>query len=135
MLPVCEEAVSSRQNRAQFGFPQSQHEAADARVGTAAEQVGHLHPCGERTIQVLHKVPDGYVDVGAVADHQSVDQHPVETVVGQPAKLRPRWSGVPIGAAFEFWTRKSRQTVLLQHLLEENFEKLSKSQPHLKIKQ
>lgn len=59
MLPVGEDAVSSRQNWARLRFPQSEHEAADACVRAAAEQVGQLHSCGQRTIQVLHKVPDG----------------------------------------------------------------------------
>lgn len=81
MLPVGEDAAGGRQNRARLGFPQSEHEAADARVRAAAEQLGHFHPCGQRAIQVLHDVPDGYVDVGAVANPQNVDRHPVETVV------------------------------------------------------
>lgn len=81
MLPVGEDAAGGTQNRARLGFPQSEQEAADARVRAAAEQLGHLDPCGQRTIQVLHDVPDGYVDVGAVANPQSVGRHPVETVV------------------------------------------------------
>lgn len=81
ILPVDEDAAGGRQNRARLGFPQSEHEAADARVGAAAEQLGQLHPCGQRAIQVLQDVPDGYVDVGAMANPQSVDRHPVETVV------------------------------------------------------
>lgn len=82
MLPVGEDAASRRQNRARLGFPQSEQEAADARVRAAAEQVGHLHPRGQRSLQVFHEVSDGYVDVRAVADHQSVYRHPAETVVG-----------------------------------------------------
>lgn len=81
MLPVGEDAADGGQNRARLGFPQSEHEAADARVRAVAEQLGHLPPRGQRTIQVLQNVPDGYVDVGAVADPQSVDRHPVEAVV------------------------------------------------------
>lgn len=140
MLPVGEDAVSGRQNRALLWSPQSEHEAADARVGAAAEEVGHLHPCGQRTVQVLHKVPDGYVDVRAVANHQSVDRHPVEAVVSRPTKLRLWWISLSVSAALKLWvllcrTWRFRQTVFLQHVPEEDFEELLKSQPHLKIKQ
>lgn len=135
MSPVGENAVSGQQNRAGLGSPQREHKAADARVGAAAEQVGQLHPCGQRAVQVLHEVPDGHVDVGAVANHQGVDGHPAEAVVSWPAELQPWWVSVPAGAALEVWLHLCRHTVLLQHLPEEDFEELLKSQPHLKIKQ
>lgn len=139
ILPVGEDAASSREDRAGLGLAQSEYEATDARVWTGWKQLGHLHPCRQGALQVLYKVLDGYPDVRAVAHNQSVDRHSLETVVSR-ATGSDVWGGScgPVRRVSSFWCSCrgiwSWPAVLIHYLLKKDFEELFESQFHLEAR-
>lgn len=81
-LPVGENAASGGERWPRIGPGQTEDKAADPRVGAGRKQLRHLHAGGERTVQVLHEMPDDHADEGAVAHHQNVKRDAVEAVAG-----------------------------------------------------
>lgn len=124
VLPVGENAAGSREHRPWMGPAQTEHKAADSRVGAGWEQMRHLHACRQFTLQILHKVPDDHADVSAVAHHQDVNRDCVEAVVGWAvggSRSLCSWGGVR-----RWWS------VLIQHVVKKDFEEFFESQLHLK---
>lgn len=128
VLPVGEHAASGGERRAGLGLAQGEHEAADARVRTRREQLGRLGPRRQRALQVLHQVPDGHSDVGAVAHHQSVDRQALQAVVGRTARRRAT-GGVSARRGV-----RPRRAVFIQHALEKVFEEIFEAQLHLEAR-
>lgn len=85
ILPVGEDAASSREHRARLALCQGENEAADACVWNRRGEAGNLRPIRKGALHILDKVPYGGTHVSAVAHHQSVDRHAVEAVICQPA--------------------------------------------------
>lgn len=130
VLSVCENTASSREDWPRLRLFQSQDNTGDACVWTRWEELRHLYPFGQRTLQVLYHVFNGYTNISSVAHHQSMNWDTLKAVTGKPIR------NCNNSVLWRFCTHfLSWPAMNIQHVHEKNFEEFFKTCFYLENKQ
>lgn len=124
ILAVDKDASDTGHSGTRLPALQGDYKAVYARVGAGGVELSGLETRGDCTVQIIHEVLHCHADVGPMADHQDVERHTGEAVIGEvdgwPVVLDRGGGGVCRCRRWGFWV-----AVLGHHVLEQAGEELA----------